>query len=175
MKLSKEQIYNLFVNRKDLFSRQTETGAYIPVRREITLDDIEKHLKGEMTIGLYALDTDNKVKWACVDLDGTDLEQLKTEAMIIYNQFKDFPRCLEFSGRRGYHVWVFFKPRVTADYAQKLVKARLNRVGLGQHELFPKQTSLNDNRSYGNLVKLPLGLHRSSNNRSEIIIMDNVL
>jgi hypothetical protein len=170
--ITKEQLYTLFVNRKDVFSQQIETGAYIPVRREITMDDIEKHLKGEMTIGLYALDTDNKVKWACIDLDGIDLDQLKAEAIIIYNQFKDFPRMLEFSGRRGYHVWIFFKTRVTADYAQKMVKARLNRVGLGNYEVFPKQTTLNENRSYGNLVKLPMAKHKLSGKYSEILLME---
>jgi len=61
---------------------------------------------------------------------------------------------------------------VTADYAQTLVKARLNRVGLNKHEVFPKQTSLNEHRKYGNLVKLPLAVHRKSGLRSEILKME---
>jgi len=171
-----QELYDLFVHRKEVFSTQQNSGAYFPTKREITLNDIEKHLAGEITIGVYCLDTDNTVKWACVDIDGDKsldpLENKKIhypEAKIIYNLFKDYPRMLEFSGRKGYHIWIFFNPRVAADYAQRLVKARLNRVGLNRHEVFPKQTELNEGRLYGNLVKLPLALHKKTGLRSEIL------
>jgi len=179
MKLTIQELMRLFVNRRDIFATQQKSGAYFPTRRPITEDDIKKHLDGEITIGVYCLDTNNLVKWACVDIDGdkhlapeVNKKLLYPEAMIIYNSFSDFPRMLEFSGRKGYHIWIFFTPRVTADYAQTLVKARLNRVGLNKHEVFPKQTSLNEHRKYGNLVKLPLAVHRKSGLRSEILKME---
>jgi len=177
--LTAQEIYDLFIHRKDVFSTQQKSGAYFPTKRPITLDDIEKHIKGEVTIGSYCLDKDNTVKWACVDMDGDKtlppLENKKLlypEANIIYNTFHDMPRMLEFSGRKGYHIWVFFFPRVTADYAQRLIKARLNRVGLNRHECFPKQCELNENRKFGNLVKLPLAIHRKTGLRSEILKME---
>lgn len=181
MKLNAEQLMNIFVNRKEIFATQQKNGAYYPTKKPITIEDIDKHLKGEITIGVYCLDTNNLVKWGCVDLDGdkknTPQENKKLlfpEANIIYNTFNDLPRMLEFSGRKGYHIWVFFKPRVTADYAQKLIKARLNRVGLNHWEVFPKQTELNESRKYGNLVKLIGGLHKESGLRSEIIKMEGI-
>lgn len=181
MKLTPEKLIELFVHRTDVFSTQQKSGAYFPIRRPITKEDIEKHLSGEITIGVYCLDTDNTVKWACVDIDGdksiTPEENKRLmfpEANVVYNTFKDFPRMLEFSGRKGYHIWIFFKPRVTADYAQKLVRARLNRVELNHHEVFPKQTELNESRKYGNLVKLPLALHKKTGLRSEIIKMEGL-
>jgi len=64
---------------------------------------------------------------------------------------------------------------VAADYAQRLVKARLNRVGLNRHEVFPKQTELNESRKFGNLVKLPLAIHKKTGLRSEIIKMEGVI
>ena len=176
MKLTPKQLMEIFVNRSDVFSTQQTNGAYFPTRRPITEDDIKKHLKGDITIGVYCLDTNNLVKWACVDMDGdkslTPQENrrlLYPEAKVIYNTFHDYSRMLEFSGRKGFHIWIFFKPRVTADYAQRLVKARLNRVGLLRHEVFPKQTELNESRKFGNLVKLPLALHKKTGLRSEII------
>ena len=81
---------------------------------------------------------------------------------------------LEFSGRKGYHVWIFFEPTIQAEYAQKLVKARLNRIGSNRHEVFPKQTELNASRKFGNLVKLPLALHRVSGKRSEILMEEGI-
>ena len=177
--LTPQEIYDLFIHRKDVFSTQQKSGAYFPTKRPITLNDIERHIKGEITIGSYCLDTDNTIKWACVDIDGdktldpqVNKKLLYPEANIIYNTFHDYPRMLEFSGRKGYHIWIFFLPRVTADYAQRLVKARLNRVGLNRHEVFPKQTELNEGRLYGNLVKLVGAVHKVSGLRSEIIKME---
>lgn len=179
MQLTGQQLIDLFVHRKDVFSTQQTTGAYFPTKRPLTNADIKDHLDGKTTIGVYCLDTDNTVKWACVDIDGdkhkdpaVNKQELFPEANVIYNTFHDFPRMLEFSGRKGFHIWIFFTPRVTADYAQRLVKARLNRVGLLRHEVFPKQTELNEGRKYGNLVKLPLALHKKSGLRSEIIKME---
>jgi hypothetical protein len=167
--LNSKELKEIFFNRIDVFAVQTKKGGYFPIKREITLSDIDKHLKGEQTLGVYCLDKENKVKWACVDLDGTDLIELKSRGRIIYNLFKDYTRMLEFSGRRGYHIWIFFTTKVSAEYAKTLVKARLNRLDWANTEIFPKQTSLNENRLYGNLVKLPLGVHKGSGNRSVII------
>ena len=162
-----------FIHRKDVFAEQQASGAYFPTRRAITTDDIEKHLRGEKTIGVYCLDKDNTVKWACVDLDDKkNPESLLPEANKIYDSFTEFNRILEFSGRKGYHIWILFTPSIQAEYAQRLVKARLNLIDAGCHEVFPKQTTLNKTRKYGNLVKLPLSVHRVSGKRSEILRSD---
>lgn len=178
-----KQIYDIFVSRKDCFTTQQISGAHLPTKRPITLDDIEKHLRGEITIGLYCLDTDNSIKWACVDIDikrgveinEAELRRVEKEANLIYDLFPDFPRMLEFSGKKGFHVWIFFKIPVSAEYGQRLVKSRLNRVGLNRHELFPKQVSLNEYRKYGNLCKLICGFHKVSKKWSKILKMEGVL
>ena len=179
MKLTPKEIMDIFVHRKDVFARQQINGAYFPVRRPITIEDIKKHLKGEHTVGLYCLNYDNTVKWACVDIDAKDtsvpeLRRSRYEAKIIYHIFEGFARILESSGRRGYHVWIFFKNPVQAEYAQRFVKARLNRFGFNRHEVFPKQTELNKNRKFGNLVKLPLAKHRMTGKFSKILKMEGV-
>ena len=171
MILTKEQIYKLFCHRTDTFAVQSKTGAYYPVKREITLDDIQNHLDGKITIGVYCLAKDNTVKWSCVDLDGdeSDLRQTDLKSQQIYELFKDYPRIREFSGRRGYHVWIFFKNPVPAIFAKTLVKARTHLVGSTNFEIFPKQVELNEARLYGNLVKLIYAVHRVSQKRSEIL------
>ena len=176
MILTPQQIMKWFVHRTEVFATQQKSGAYFPTKRPITLEDIKKHLKGEITIGVYCLKTDNTVKWACIDIDGdeTNLKELKKEAIIIYDLFSDFNRMLEFSGRKGYHIWVFFKQAIQAKFAQQLVKSRLNRVGLNRHEVFPKQTELNEGRKYGNLVKLPLAKHKVSGKWSEILKCEGI-
>src|SRR6478736_1842061 len=48
----------------------------------LTLQAIEKHLRGEDTIGIFQLAEDNSVKWGCIDIDmkkgasGDDLPEL---------------------------------------------------------------------------------------------------
>ena len=96
------------------------------------------------------------------------------QGMIIFKTFSDFPTMLEFSGRKGFHIWIFFNPSVPANYAQQLVKARLNRIELNFYEVFPKQTELNETRLYGNLVKLPMALHRVNGKRSKILKMNKM-
>jgi len=172
--LTPKEIYKLFFHRKDVFASQQSNGAYFPTKRPVTINDIQEHLDGKKTIGAYCLGLDSTVKWACVDIDGIPemLPYLKKEAIKIYELFQDLPRILEFSGKKGFHIWVFFKRKVTADYAQRLVKARLNRENLNHHEVFPKQTELNEYRKYGNLVKIPLALHRVSGKKSQILRME---
>lgn len=172
--LTSQEIYDLFVHRKDVFATQQVKGMYFPTRRPITLDDIQNHINGTTTIGLYCLDHDNTIKWACVDIDGDPdaIEEMREQADVVYSLFPDFPRMLEFSGRKGFHIWIFFNPIKPAEYGQQIIKARLNRVGLNRFEVFPKQTELNEGRKYGNLVKLPLALHRVSGKKSTIIKME---
>lgn len=175
--LTAEELINIFVNRTDVFAQQLSNGMYVPVKRPITIKDVEKHLKGDWTLGLYCLNTDNKVKWTCVDLDTkarvSELRQFNTMADNIYNLFPDFNRIKEFSGRRGYHIWLIFKKPIQAKYAKSLIKARLNKLNLPTMEVYPKQTELIKGvREYGNLVKMPCGIHKLTGKKSTILKMD---
>ena len=180
LKLKPEQLKDLFFHRDDVFAQQLDKGMYFPVKRPITIKDIKQHLKGEITLGAYCLRQDNTVRWCCVDIDihgevnSKSLWEVKKEAIKIYLLFNDLPRIIEYSGRRGYHVWILFKKPTNALYAQRLVKARLNREGLNKHEVFPKQTELNEGRKYGNLVKIPMAKHRVSGRFSQILQMEGI-
>jgi len=174
--LSSEEILNLFFNRKDVFGIQKDNGVYTLIKRNISLADIEKHIKGEITISAFCLNTNNKIKWACVDLDGDknknpyqNKKKYYVPALLIYNAFSQFPRMLEFSGNKGYHIWIFFNPLINAYIGQRIVKSRLNLLNIKGLEVFPKQTELNKYKKYGNAVKIPLGIHRKTKIRTEII------
>jgi hypothetical protein len=76
---------------------------------------------------------------------------------------------IEFSGGKGYHFWFLFSRPVPAAAARRLltglagaVSADLSAFSL---EVFPKQDRLSG-KGLGNLVKLPLGVHRMSGRRS---------
>lgn len=161
-----EIIKELFINRSDVFSEQSPKGTYSKIERELTNQDIQDHLDGKKTIGVYQLDKDSNVKWVCYDFDGEDLpiqKQLaKNLCMKLRHTDKVESIILEFSGKKGYHVWVFIEP---TDATSVKYWAEESCDGYKVHEVFPKQGIL-DKKKFGNLVKLPLGIHQVVNKRS---------
>lgn len=180
-------VYERFVNRDDVFAEQQTTGAYLPVARPITHEDVQAHLDGDKSYGTYVIDpADQTCKYVCFDLDINDEIALATlcglvEAMVIRTSEGDMDSInsllCEFSGNKGYHVWVFFDTPIRADIVRRWVSALFtdswretaSEYGWpGELEVFPKQDEVAEG-GYGNLVKLPLGIHQVSQQRSEII------
>lgn len=155
-------IEDLFIVRKDAFPKQREgVNEYSVVKDGLTKEDIVSHLKGKQTVGSWQIDPEtNKVKWICFDFDG-DLKEELSKAKRLYQKLKrmDYNPLLEFSGRRGYHIWLFVEP-VDAEIARKF--ALDVSKGMEVSEVFPKQDKL-DKNGFGGQVKLLLGLHRASN------------
>ena len=168
--MNTKEIMEIFINRKDVYAIQTKTGYY-PVYAQITDDLLQKHLNGEVTIGIYCLDLKNYVKWACIDIDTgettKELEEAKKLADKVITLFPEFNTIGEFTGRRGEHVWLIFDNKVPAKWAKTLVETRLHLAGIYNQEVFPKQMTL-QGKKLGNLVKLPLGIHQKSGKRSNI-------
>lgn len=162
MKIGVDKLWR-FIGRKNTFSKQTPNGGYIPIRRTITEADLEKHLAGGHTLGSYVVREDGKLNFACVDVDtepGADLEPYKKLALIIYDLVEDFERVLEFSGRRGYHIWVFPKEPEEPRFLRELLKSRLKKFGMRNIEIYPKQDKVNElEKKLGNLLKIPCGKH----------------
>ncbi len=171
----------LFPTRTDAYAVQHGTGAYEKVLAPLTSSDMMAHLKGEVSIGVYQLDPRNShVKWLCFDLDTNDpaaLEHLCSlvETALVPSEHRT-SLILEQSGRKGYHVWLFFatpQPAASVRYwvAQSGLPGHWKDVSRDQQwplEFFPKQDFI-DAGGFGNLVKLPLGVHAVSGVKSVIL------
>ena len=57
-----------FVNRCDCYCIQHRYG-YSRIDELLTDEKLRKHLSGEITVGSYQLDSNNRVKWLCFDFD----------------------------------------------------------------------------------------------------------
>jgi len=152
-----------FVQRTDLYPQQLEGGGYTVVRRTLTDDIVRKHLEGEFTLGLYST-PDSTTRWLCLDVDATG-------GKAIPRLWQRLDRCriphlTEYSGRKGYHIWVFFACSVANRLARALGKA-LTR----EHEVFPKQDHIPEG-GVGSLVKAPLGIHRATGRRCLFLYRD---
>ncbi len=181
----------LFLGRPDLFARQwadrqKKSAGYVPVRRPMTGEDVEDHFKGARTYGFYLMDTDSRVKCGVIDADLVpDLRHATLDAKAKSNIRKDraymaariseasgplglFP-VVEFSGGKGYHFWFFMESPVPAGLIRKALSGICDTLAPDltcfSLEVFPKQDHLSG-KGLGNLVKLPLGIHRLTGQRS---------
>ena len=130
-------------------------------------DYMLEHLQGKATYAPYQVSKDNKVKWLCLDIDYGD----KTaDAAIrlcreIHKLFGKNTYLVEFSGSKGYHVWLFFDEPLPAGFAMSLGHMLSQRIDVplgAAIEVYPKQAS---RKLTGNAVKLPLGVHQKTGNR----------
>ncbi len=174
-----------FQGREECFARQwadrqAGTQGYVPERRPLQAADVLDHLQGRKTYGIYLLQEDSRVRLAVIDADihqrlrsgsvsAADREQFGRERTYLLTRLPELAResgmpCLaEFSGGKGYHFWFFFSEAVPASLPRQSLLRLTSRIApdvpLFNLEVFPKQDELRG-KGLGNLVKLPLGLHR---------------
>ncbi len=157
-----------FIARVDQHPLQRPDGRYISVKKPLNLRLVASHLKGEVTLGAYALDANSQAKWVCLDADD-DPEWHQLVALSRHLSTADVPSYLEFS-RRGGHVWFFFAAPIPGAEARRFGQQLMTAYALTEMELFPKQDVLTTGP--GSLVRLPLGIHRKTGRRYYFIHPD---
>ena len=176
---------SLFSGREDCFARQwadrnQNTQGYAPVRRAMTPADVHAHLSGRQTFGIYLIRRDETVKTAVIDADlvkdlrnrkrsAEENRMIRQDQQFLFRQIRELSAqagllpLTEVSGGKGYHFWFFFAQPVPAGDAQMLLCQIRDKVAgdlkTFHLEVFPKQAGLSG-KGLGNLVKLPLGIHR---------------
>lgn len=157
---------------------QNET-TYHPVKTQLTMEAIQSHLKGSSTLGAYQLSPeDNTVLWLGWDVDSVDRETAKKFVAVITERLAGIPHAIEFSGSKGYHILVFLSAPMPAEQAKLVVDfvreaGGLPKTGKSHVECYPKQASLTKSNPMGNLLKIPLGLHPRTHNRSMFVDPQN--
>jgi hypothetical protein len=189
-----ERFLALFSGREDCFARQwadrgAGTQGYVPVRRPMSTTDVLDHISGRKTYGIYLLRHDSTVKTAVIDADlvsrlrsgkvtPQDRDLVNREKRYLLTRIpelsreKGLPCLVEFSGGKGFHFWYLFAGPVPAPQARSALQAIARRVAPDftcfNLEVFPKQDQL-AGKGFGNLVKLPLGIHRFSGRPSHFL------
>lgn len=146
--------------------------SYIPVESNPSPEEMTAHVYADHCLGSYTLLPDNTVRWICLDVDcKQDLAKARNITEEIAETLAFANPVIEFSGGKGYHIWLFLHTPVTASRAKAFGIAVREAVGAPSSgdphvEVYPKQEKLTKELPIGNLVKLPLGLHRKSGRRS---------
>lgn len=151
-----------FIGNPDAFARQNDDGTYTPIRRTINPGELQQHARGEASYGTYVVWFD-KAHFIVFDIDEHDLDLAKQLAAECDRRGLD--AGIEFSGRKGFHVWMLSNAWHEASDLQRLGRDIAATVGFNG-EVFPKQGVARD---LGSLVKLPLGVHAVTKNRSAFI------
>ncbi|MBX5321369.1 MAG: hypothetical protein QHH12_04910 [Candidatus Bathyarchaeota archaeon] len=157
----------LFVNRMDTYAVQKADGSYVRVPQPLTKEVVQRHFIGEITVGAYMINPqDQTTKTLCFDVDPEHVgkpEEVTANILKACNgRFPEKAVLLEASRYPdpSFHIWVFFEPPIPAKAARFLGRKILEHAGVAV-ELFPKQDEVAPGE-FGNLVKLPLGLHRAA-------------
>lgn len=184
----------LFSGREDCFARQwvdktQGKQGYVPVRRPLEPRDVEDHLSGRKTYGIYLVRYDGTVTLAVMDADlkqefrgrklkADELALVRREGAYLYSRIADLSKALgleplpEFSGGKGLHFWFLLEspvaPAIVKRALEEIRDTLVRDLKAFNLELFPKQDQLSG-KGLGNLVKLPLGVHRLTGKRSYLV------
>jgi hypothetical protein len=145
--------------------------AYFTVEEIPTLGLIEEHIDGKVTLGAYTVIPGNHVLWMAWDIDCSDLVVAKEIAKKLSDWLteKKIPHIVEFSGSKGYHIYILFKEKESAAAAKLAGEMVRDLLGMQKNgdphvEVYPKQGELTESNPFGNLLRLPLGPHPKNGN-----------
>lgn len=158
-----EQIMETFFYRKNPFAVKTSKGFYVPVYRDVTIQDIIKHINGGHTIGAYQSRPDDTCIWACIDFDSFEYNDIAKDIADRYKPGNDQgvirDTLFEPSESKGSHVWFFFNRVVATPDAFVFLETvlALNKLRKGRDtkiDIFPRSSNLSGKR-VGWLVRIP--------------------
>ncbi|MDN5280639.1 MAG: hypothetical protein PWR01_4604 [Clostridiales bacterium] len=186
-----EKFLEFFRGREGVHARQTEFKkgkfGYLPAYEDLNEYHVRKHLAGDATLGIYLVRKNNTCTLMTIDIDINKpfLDEFKSSSKTrkrlrkeLFNTTRKILNTgseigvkflVEFSGFKGLHLWLISDFELPSRYWRQLGKwftEQIDRLPREIHlEIFPKQDKVNEN-GLGNLVKLPLGVHKASNQRS---------
>lgn len=152
------QVYaSWFVGSLFDYALQTDDGRYYRTREPVTLDVLQAHVNGNITVGTYLLSQDDTCRFAVFDDDSAHglLRLLSLADALARVGIRSYVE----SSRRGGHLWVPFVEPVPAW----AVRAWLLPFCPPGVEFYPKQATRGT--GVGALIRLPLGVHRLTGQR----------
>jgi len=134
--------------------------------RPLTDKDIERHLRGgDVPIVMFL---EGQSKFLCFDIDASTeagYAQTKNIARDLIQELEEYfapgDIHLEFSGNKGYHIWMFFDKLVPTDALIAFAK-EVSSFNAGNVDV---NIELRPESARGKGIKLPLGIHPRTGNQ----------
>ena len=137
-----EGLSDTFLVRRDLYARQLDDGRYVCIQKFLTPRHVIAHLKGDLTLGAYALNVDNRARFLAFDADDeSQWSQLVRMAATLESQ--GAIAYLEAS-RRGGHLWLFFSRPVMGRAVREFGLGLVAGLPAGGDRAVPQASRLED-------------------------------
>jgi hypothetical protein len=172
-----EQFLARFKGRSDMYAQQENGGKrWFPEHQPLTTTTtLARHLAGKITAGIYVVRPDQTTHVLVWDIDTGENARDDAERILDSLEAIGIPRAHAFvvtTGGRSVHVWLF-TAGVPAEMAWRVAQGVKADAGIdGNVDAFPAQPKTSTTNPFGNLVRLPLGVHRATGGRSEVLAGD---
>lgn len=158
-----------FIGNPGVWAAQNSGGEWHPRRHPLTDRVLTRHMQHVETVGTYighSTPEGTVARTLCFDIDNGSLPDAEAiEAALLDLGFPKATYGTEFSGMKGYHVWVLLQEYRPSHELRRVGRAVLALASV-QCEVYPKQDEVRD---LGNLVKLPGGLHRVTKKPNDFV------
>lgn len=184
----------LFVGREDTYAKEMTIDGKQRLSEQVlepvTEETIRKHLAGEVTLETYIQRPNGTAKYLVIDIDISKKILLQySYGSKEFNVFKQkaaeraaeickvlkrmgIKGYIEDTGFRGYHIWIFFiewfPVRYLAGFTECIQKELVEQDSDITMEFFPNGTRIRQGKM-GQKIKLPLGFHVRTGNRSILL------
>lgn len=163
-----EQYYGLMIHKEAqkyaIAYLEGNEVKYPHSKNYLTRYSLTKALEGKETIGVFlSQDKTGLVKAGAIDIDTPrDAENLVTAYALATHiqtvaKTLDIQLEIEFSGNRGYHLWLFSETPVTGQLMQDCLKVICSKADFDCKEYFPNNTP------ESKCIKLPGVIHLKTN------------
>jgi len=174
-----QQLYRLILHEHQQLYAVWQSTDILQSQYEkvLTSDVVEAHLQGRQTVSVRLLQPGtNTAKAGCIDFDapkdGSDTEALQAvlaQAKNVQQAASDrgLSTYLEFSGRRGFHLWLFADASLPGATWIKALQNLCYLSGYKPKEIYPATATIaNDGKASGRPIRLPCGIHQMSGRRN---------
>lgn len=172
-------ITNLLATDQSHYVDQQDDGTYRKKAGVVNSELIKQVLLNQKSIAIYQKNSDLTIKWICFDFDilkscidsglvARGEKELKKTIDVFCNTLEqnEIPFLLEYSGNRGFHVWITFDEALNYRSGFDIQQAILQNVNLNFDssligiDLFPHSATPTGGVGLG--VKIPLSKHKKS-------------
>lgn len=186
IKVISEKLCNTFSTDQTYHLEQQSDGGYLKKLGQANKEKIESNLRKHGSIGVYQRNLDNRLKWICYDFDISKQniespsrivaeKELNRVVLIYCNHLENnkIPYLLEFSGNRGYHIWIIFNNSIEYEIGYEILQLIINEIDLSYNseliaiDLYPKSKKITS--GVGSGVKIPLSKHKKSDYYSYLL------
>lgn len=131
---------------------QKRQGRANTVHEPVTEAAWQKHLDGEVGVGIVPIKDDATCSWGAIDIDKYPLD-LQVIELVCKSLNLPLVPCRTKSG--GCHLFLFLQDGVPAQVVRSRLVEFANRLGYPGVEVFPKQVKLASERDTGNWLNMP--------------------